>query len=84
MRNFHLPLPREVYDALRDAAAAAGRPATVVAREAIEAWLAERRRMVMREAIASYAARHGGTSVDLDPDLETAALEILRPRTRRR
>ena len=29
------------------------------------------------EAIAAYAAQHGGTVADLDPELEAAALEHL-------
>jgi hypothetical protein len=50
----------------------------VVAREAIEMWLQERRRTVVREAIAAYAVQHAGSSVDLDPALERAALETWR------
>jgi hypothetical protein len=83
-RNFHLPLPPDVYEALREAAAALGRPATVVAREAIEMWLRERRRTAVHEAIASYAVKHAGTTRDLDPLLEQASLETLAPRKRGR
>ena len=43
VRNFHLPLPEALYRRLRSQAAAAGQPATVVARHAIEAWLGQRR-----------------------------------------
>jgi len=84
VRNFHLPLPGAVYDALRREADAAGRPATAVAREAIEQWLRDRQRMMVRESIAAYAARHAGTSVDLDPALESAGLEVLRAKKSRR
>ena len=80
VRNFHLPLPETVYGALRQEAARSGRPATALAREAIEAWLAERKRTVVREAIAAYAARHAGTAADLDPALEKASLELFRKR----
>jgi len=83
-KNFHLPLPEDVYKALREEAAAVKRPATVVAREAIEAWLRERRKAVLREAIAAYAVEHAGTVADLDPALEQAGLEVLRHRRRRR
>jgi mRNA-degrading endonuclease toxin of MazEF toxin-antitoxin module len=48
-----------VYDALREEAALLGRPATVVARDAIEAWLRERKRAGVREAIATYVAGAG-------------------------
>ncbi len=83
VRNFHLPLPDNVYAALRDEAAARGRPVTAIAREAIEAWLRERRRASVREGIAAYAAKHAGTTADLDPALEAAALELWRPSRRR-
>lgn len=84
MRNFHLPLPEDVYRALRDQAAALEQPATVVAREAIEAWLRENRRTLLREAIACYAAQHAGTPADLDAALEKAGLEVVRGRRRHR
>ncbi len=84
MRNFHLPLPERVYEALRQEAARLRRPATVVAREAIEGWLEQRRRAVVREAVAAYAVQHAGTSADLDPVLEGASLELLRPKKPRR
>jgi predicted transcriptional regulator len=84
MRNFHLPLPDDIYQALREQAAALEQPATVVAREAIEAWLREHRKTVLREAIAAYAAEHAGTAADLDPALEKAGLAVLRARRRRR
>ena len=84
IRNFHLPLPQRVYDALREEAAALGQPATVVAREAIETWLQERKRAGVREAISMYAVKHAGTAADLDPSLEKASLELLRGKKRRR
>jgi hypothetical protein len=84
VRNFHLPLREDVYAALRQEAAALRRPATVIAREAIEAWLWERRRASVRESIAAYAARHAGTAADLDPALEAASLELWRSKRRRR
>lgn len=76
-RNFHVPLPRVLHDALRREAEAAGRPATALARDAIEAYLRKRRRKALSDAIASYAAARAGTSDDLDPDLERAAIEEL-------
>ena len=76
LRNFHLPLPEDVYQALRDEAGVLRRPATAVAREAIEDWLRERRRAAVREAIAAYASRQAGTADDLDPSLERASLDL--------
>jgi len=78
VKNFHLPLPERVYEALRHQASLVRKPATVVAREAIEVWLQEQERAVVREAIAAYAVQHAGSSVDLDPALERAALEAWR------
>lgn len=82
-RNFHLPLPEELYRRLRSQAAAAGQPATVVARHAIEAWLRERRRATVTEAISAYAIAMAGTGADLDPALEAASLEHLAEEERR-
>jgi len=73
-----------VYEALQHEASLLHKPATVVAREAIEAWLQERKRPVVREAIAAYAVQHAGSTVDLDPVLETAALEAWRVKKPRR
>lgn len=84
MRNFHLPLPEELYLALRDEAAALKQPATVVARQAIENWLRERRKMALHEAIAAYAAEHAASAADLDTALEAASLELWRPRKRQK
>jgi len=75
LRNFHLPLPEDVYQALRQEAAVLRKPATAVAREAIEDWLRERRRTAVREAVAAYASRQAGTLADLDPSLEQASPE---------
>ncbi len=83
VRNFHLPLPDELYRRLRSQAAATGQPATVVARYAIEAWLRERRRAAVTEAISAYATAMAGTGADLDPALEAASLEHLAAEERR-
>ncbi len=84
LRNFHLPLSDDVYQALRDEAAAVKQPATVIARQAIESWLRERKKVALREAIAAYAVKHAGTSADLDTEIEAAGLETLRRAKRRR
>ena len=83
LRNFHLPLPEELYRRLRSEARAAKQPATVVARHAIDAWLRQRRRTAIHEAIAAYAAKAAGTLDDLDPALEAASLEHLAAEERR-
>lgn len=83
LRNFHLPLPDALYRQLREAAESEKQPATFLARQAIQSWLGDRRRAAVHEAIASYAAQHAGTEVDLDPELEAASLEQWRPRRSR-
>src|SRR4051812_12925553 len=82
--NLHVPLPEPLYAELRAAARKAGRPATELAREAIDRWLAEQRRAARRAAIADYAASVAGTEADLDPHLERAAVEHLRGATKKR
>lgn len=77
MKNFHLPLPEALYATLREEAERAQVPATVMAREALDGWLRERRRRARREAIAVYASEMAGTMFDLDPELERAGLEQL-------
>ena len=75
--NFHLPLPNDVRDMLREEVERSGRPATAIAREALTEWLEERRRSRLREEIAAYASACSGTSADLDEDLEGAGLDLL-------
>lgn len=77
MKNFHVPLPADLYSKLRAAAQQHRRPATELAREAIEAWLEQRRREALHQAIAEYAKQTAGTEADLDPGLEEAAVEHL-------
>ena len=77
-RNFHVPLPDNVYEALREESSRLGRPATELARAAIESWLKERKRAVMFDAIAEYAAASSEKPrIDLDDELEAAATEEL-------
>ena len=76
VRNFHLPLPEPLYQRLRDAAERTNQPATTLARYAIDSWLREHRRTLVREAVARYAADAAGSREDLDEDLEAASLEM--------
>jgi predicted transcriptional regulator len=77
MRNFHLPLPDEVYRDLREEAERSSKPATALARQAIELWLYHRRKLARHESIAAFAAEHAGSRLDLDTDLEAASLQHL-------
>ena len=83
-RNLHVPLPEALHDRLRDVATRSKRPATSLAREAIEAWVDERERQAVHEAIAIYATEMAATSADLDAGLERAAIEHLRGRRGKR
>jgi hypothetical protein len=77
MKNFHLPLPDQVYDQLRTEAQRSRVPATSMARHAIQTWLAARKKATRKQAIAAYAAEMAGTEFDLDPQLEAASLDFL-------
>jgi len=77
MRNFHLPLPEEVYRDLREEASRSSRPATALARQAIELWLRHRRKVARHQAIAAFASENAGSTLDLDTELEAASLEHL-------
>jgi thioredoxin-like negative regulator of GroEL len=77
MHNFHIPLPEGIYGELRAEAERSRRPATAVARLAIEAWLRHRRKAARDQAIAVYAAKFAGTPTDFDQALEAASIEHL-------
>lgn len=85
VRNLHVPLSDELHREIREEAERTGQPATVLVREAVEAWLTARRRAALHEELAEYASRWAGTEVDLDPELEAVSVEQLRvvPRKRR-
>ena len=77
MKNFHVPLPEQTYDNLRAEAERMQVPATTLAREAVDWWLRQQFRKSRQQAIAAYAAEKAGTHLDLDSDLESAAIEHL-------
>lgn len=75
--NFHLPLPTDLYEMLREEVQRSGQPATSLAREVLRDWLVQRRRQRLHEELAAFAAAHGGTELDLDEELEQAGLEAI-------
>lgn len=75
--NFHVPLSGELYARLRAESDRWHRPATQLAREAIESYLVHLRKLADQEAIADYARRHAGSEVDIDEDLALAGEEEL-------
>jgi hypothetical protein len=77
MKNFHLPLPEQTYSQLRTESERTRIPATTLAREAIDQWLRDQRRMARHTAITAYAEEMAGTEFDLDLDLESAGIEHL-------
>ena len=77
MKNFHLPLPEQVYAKLRVEADRNGVPATTLAREAIDFWLRNQEKEARHKAIATYATQMAGTDLDLDSALESAGIESL-------
>ncbi len=83
LKNLHVPLSPGLHEKLRREATRTGKPATELAREAIEAALLERQRTALGESIAVYAAAVAGTQDDLDPALERSAIEHLSRRRRR-
>lgn len=73
--NLHVPLPPALHERLRAEASRSGRPATTLAREAIETWIRERERQQVSDDISTYASAVAGSVADLDPVLERAATD---------
>lgn len=74
-KNLHVPLPAELHADLKEQASHLGRPATAVARDAIEEWIRERKRERIAVELRAYATRMAGTGADLDAELEAAGVE---------
>lgn len=70
LRNFHVPLPEDLYHALQAEAAQARQPANTLAREAIAQWVERRRQERLDQAILAYAEAVAGSAADLGPELE--------------
>lgn len=70
-------MPEDLYKLLRTEAEQAKKPATVLARQAIESWLKRRKKVKTHEAITAYASKFAGTESDLDHELELASIEHL-------
>lgn len=77
MKNLHVPLPEELHSGLRSESKRTRRPATALARQAIQSWLEEQQKQALHREIAAFAERHKDTPLDLDPDLEQTSLEHL-------
>ncbi len=77
MKNFHVPLPENLYKQLRLEANKSNRPATELARNAIEEWLGEKRKNDIQNAIIDYAKNNAGTNHDIDKELENITIECI-------
>lgn len=75
IHNFHVPMPEQLYTRLRDLAQRQHRPATHLAKQAVEYWLEEQEKLSLHEEIAAYAKQNAGTVDDLDEQLEASSLE---------
>ncbi len=75
--NFHLPLPPEIHEMLRQEVESSGQPATSLAREALRDWLVRKKRQRLHDEIAAFAEAHAGTDLDLDEDLERAGIDAI-------
>jgi len=76
-RNFHVPLPDALYQFLSLEAERRRQPTTTLVREVLEEWVQRLRAQALHSEIANYAARHAGTSMDINAELEAAGVELL-------
>ena len=77
IKNFHVPLPLDMYDLLTSSAKEKKVPATKLVRNLIEVWLKQRRRKKNQDEFKNFARKYAGTKFDLDEDLEQVSLEFL-------
>lgn len=76
-KKIHVSLSEDLHAELFAYAERRGDPATVLAREAIEAWIERQRREELAQEIRTYASKVAGTEDDLDEELAGAAEEDL-------
>ena len=77
MPTFHVPLSNELHAALKAEARCSARPATELVREALSAWLEERRRQRIADEILAYAQAEAGGADSHDYEIEDAGIEHL-------
>ena len=76
-KKLNLPLPASMHEAVFKEARRRRVPATRLVRSILGEWLGEQARERRAEEIRRFAAAHGGSEADLDPELESAGLELL-------
>lgn len=72
-----VPLSTELHASLQQISSAVGKPATVIAREAIEEHLKRLQKIIVDQSIQRWAMKVSGTDLELDPELEQAAVDFL-------
>lgn len=82
-KNLHVPLPASLYRRLRQEADKQHRPATQIARDAIVLWLSQQQRRAAEDDLRAYVDTMSSSPDDLDPDLEAAAVDLLREKRRK-
>ncbi len=75
--SLELPLDSDVWGLLQDEAVRSGRPTVSLVSDVVANWVHERQRQRIAQEIAEFAATHAGSELDLDSDLESAALQTL-------
>ena len=75
--KMELPLDSNVWDLLQDEAVKSGQPAVSLVSHVVAEWVRERHRQRVAQEIAEFAAAHAGSDLDLDQELESAALQTL-------
>jgi hypothetical protein len=75
IKNFHLPLPANLYHQLQREAKVSRQPITKLARQVIEAWVHQRHKKAIENSLQNYVNLYAGTEFDLDEDLERTSIE---------
>lgn len=75
--RLELPLESDVWGLLQDEAARSGQAPVSLASHILASWARERHRQRVAQEIAEFAAAQAGSELDLDEDLEFAALQAL-------
>mgnify|MGYP006290459863 CR=1 FL=1 len=76
-KKLNLPLPVSTHEAVFREARRRRVPATRLVRSILDDWLAEQARERRAEEIRRFATANGGSAADLDPELESAGLQLL-------
>ena len=75
--SIELPLASDVWNLLQDEAARSGQPTASLVCDVVTNWVRERHRQLVAREIAEFAAAQAGSELDLDRELESAAVEAL-------